>query len=214
MTIINYIEVRYKRQSEQCSYFGCQFSRQFVDRQPLLKMKSVFPMSHIDLYINRECQDTEHAPRAVRYHNFLASLLRLTVHMTDPKVCWVVCPGYSSTIVCVQAVCLISSTNCNFDLVCDTIPFHWLCSMVSFHVTGSSLLICHFPPHMIVTIKDDLIIYGSVFLVSRLTRAQASPCTHPNPLESPLASLCPLTHIYMSILGNFPGHKLTGKIPC
>ena len=90
-------------------------------------------------------------------------------------------------------------------------PSYWLCSMVSFHVTVSSLLISHFPPHMIVTITDYLIIYGSVFLAFRAARAR--PCIPLHPSESRLASLCPPTHMHMSILGNLPGHKWTGKYP-
>ena len=55
---------------------------------------NIHSISRINLCIYRECQDTEHAPRAVCYHNFLVSLrssmhvLGLAVHVMDPKVCF------------------------------------------------------------------------------------------------------------------------------
>ena len=99
-----------------------------------------------------------------------------------------------------------SCFSCFFVLLCVLI---WLCMYggtwrppkpLTFHwMLVSSLLVNHFPTHMLVTIKHCLIIYGSFYLVFRLACVCASPYTHPkthpHAPESLLALLCPFTHI-------------------
>ena len=117
-----------------------------------------------------------------------------------------------------------SCFSCFFVLLCVLI---WLCMYggtwrppkpLTFHwMLVSSLLVNHFPTHMLVTIKHCLIIYGSFYLVFRLACVCASPYTHPKNASSPTwVPSCSFmsVHTHMSILGNFPGHKGTEIIPC
>ena len=77
-------------------------------------------------------------------------------------------------------------------------PFHWM--IYGCNVAVSFLLVSHFDLHILVTIKQYLIIHGSFLLVFRLTRAHASPCTHPNSSKPTWVPQCPFyvrSHTYV-----------------